>query len=199
MTQEKFENNQEPSLEAENQAEEKETSCEASILEKLTPEEIEEIAKLDQMIFPPEEGTVEVSFEELEETLKSEGVQVVLRNKDNELVGCLISLPHNQAVENLIEYDPGLKPEENALYIESIGTLPKYRSLSNLLTLLRIFARRAKERGFVKVTSHTRVAEGLSDVLQKRFGAKQLRRIEDWCKSGEPHDYLEIDIGSREV
>jgi hypothetical protein len=41
---------------------------------------------------------------------------------------------------------------------------------------------------------HARVSQGLSGILQKRYGAKFFRRIENWYGFGEPFDYLELDL-----
>lgn len=46
---------------------------------------------------------------------------------------------------------------------------------------------------------HARVSIGLSKVLQKRYGAKFLRRLENWYNFGEPFDYLEIEIPEDDV
>ena len=44
-----------------------------------------------------------------------------------------------------------------------------------------------------------RVSTGLSKVLQSRYGAKFLRRIEKWHDFGEPFDYLEIEISEDDI
>jgi len=59
-----------------------------------------------------------------------------------------------------------------------------------LIKVLRIEAQR---RGIKKFSFHSRVQSGLSHILQKRYKAKFLRRIENWRNFEEPFDYLEID------
>lgn len=166
-----------------------------SKLENPTEEEIQEIISLDNEIFPPE---MWVDASELKETLESAGVQTVLKGEGGKIVGYIISLPHNQAYPNLIELDPELKQEEQALYIESMGIIPKHRSLKNFLTLLHGFNDQARQVGFQKITGHFRVSQGLSSVLEKRFGGKKFRRIEDWAGFGEPFDYIEINLNNNE-
>jgi len=41
---------------------------------------------------------------------------------------------------------------------------------------------------------HTRVSEGLSSILQKRYSAKLIRTLENWQGYEEPFDYLKIEI-----
>ena len=79
-----------------------------------------------------------------------------------------------------------------------MGITPEHRNLKNFLSLWKNFVSQTKQEGYIKITGHFKVSQGLSSVLEKRFGAKKFRRIENWCGYGEPFDYLEIDI-SKEV
>jgi len=136
---------------------------------------------------------------ELRESFESEGVQVILKDGDENILGYLTSLPHHQAINFLLEDDPDLVPEQNALYVESIGILPEHRSIKNFAILWKAFRVRAIEKGFEKVTGHFRVSQGLSGVVQKRLGATFFRRIENWLDYGEPFDYLEADLKQTKV
>lgn len=59
------------------------------------------------------------------------------------------------------------------------------------------FLYEARNRGYENVSMHARVSEGLSNIMQKRYGAKFFRRIENWHDFGEPFDYLEIDLKNK--
>lgn len=162
----------------------------ASVIENISEEQFKELVQLDKTIFPG----MDVEESELRESFESEGVQVILRDEKEKILGYLTSLPHNEAIEFLLEDDPDLVSEVASLYIESIGILPEHRSLKNILAMWQIFQSKAKEKGYKKVTGHFRVSQGLSDVVQKRLGADFFRRMENWSDFGEPFDYLELDL-----
>ena len=83
---------------------------------------------------------------------------------------------------------------KETLYIWTIAIKPEERSLKTFSNLIKEFYGQAKERRIKKLVMHARVNEHLSDVLQSRYGAKKIRREENWLDSGEPFDYLEIDL-----
>ena len=157
---------------------------------EISENDILEIIGLYRTIFP----TMVVEEKEIREALLSDGVQVVLRDAEKIIKGCVSSLPHNEAVKFLKEYDKDIVEEKDTLYIEAIMILDEYRSLKNLLEMWNTFVTEAKNRGYKKITSHTRVSQGLSKISQKRFGAKFIRRIDNWCDYKEPFDYLEFEI-----
>lgn len=160
------------------------------VLKVISEQEVQAILDIDKKIFP----TMPVDEEEIRGTLESEGVQVILSDADAKTVGYIVSLPHEEAYEFLSEIDPGLVKETGGLYVESIGILPEHRSLKNFYQLWSTFAAEAQQKGFKKITAHVRVSEGLSSVLQKRFGAVKFRTYENWADFNEPFDYLEIAL-----
>lgn len=176
---------------APNQGREKEPAeIKAQVLETISEEDVDGILAIDKKIFP----TMPVADEEIRGTLESDGVQVVLKDEESNLVGYVISLPHNEAYEFLNDIDPELASVEGGLYIESIGILPEHRSIKNLAALWDAFTSRAREKGYTKVTAHVRVSEGLSEVFQKRLKAVKHRTMENWADFNEPFDYLEFDL-----
>jgi len=162
------------------------------LLTQLDEATLEQILSVEQASFP---AAMQSTKEDLRETLENpNGIQIILRAADGTIVGYLASKPHNEALEELRQYDPKMQEEENALYIESIAILPESRSLRTFLQLGRTLLQEVKNRGFKKITMHARVASGLSSALQKRYGAKHLRTIDNWYNFGEPFDYLEIEV-----
>ena len=73
------------------------------------------------------------------------------------------------------------------------------REVESIIDELKSLNKEAKKRNYKKITMHARVSTGLSKVLQSRYGAKFLRRIENWHDFGEPFDYLEIEISEDDI
>lgn len=161
-----------------------------NVIDVVSEQEIQDILDIDKKIFP----TMPVEEKEIRETLESNGVQILLRDIESKTVGYIISLPHDDAYEFLSETDPNIIKETDGLYVESIGILPEHRSLKNFNQLWRTFATEARQKGFKKITAHVRVSEGLSSVLQKRFGAVKFRTYDNWANFNEPFDYLEMGL-----
>ena len=164
----------------------------ANLLKSISEQDVQEILDIDKQIFP----SMPVEEEEIRETLESEGVQVVLKDAKSKIVGYIISLPHEDAYEFLSEIDPNIENQVGGIYVESIGILPEHRSLKNFNQLWSTFAAEAQRKGFKKITAHVRVSEGLSAVLQKRFGAVKFRTYDNWADFNEPFDYLEMELGA---
>jgi ribosomal protein S18 acetylase RimI-like enzyme len=161
------------------------------VVKKINKELLEKILLVEQASFPEE---MQSDLADLKETLENRnGIQIIAKNEKGEVVSYLSSKPLKDAFKELKDYDLELKPEEDALYIESIATKPEERNIKIFLRILKSLQEEAKRRGYKKITMHARVENGLSEFLQKK-GAKKLRRIENWHNFGEPFDYLEVEI-----
>ena len=170
----------------------KEQKIQIEILNRLNSEILRQIVSVEQASFPEQMQSDE---NDLRQTLEnSKGVQIILRGANREIVGYLSSMPQKDAFEELKEYDKEMRPEDKALYVESIAIKPAARDVRSFLRLGKAFFQEAKRRGFKKITMHARIAENLSAVLQKRYGAKALRKIGNWHGFNEPFDYLEIEV-----
>jgi ribosomal protein S18 acetylase RimI-like enzyme len=164
----------------------------AEIISTVDRETMRGIVEVEQSSFPPEMQSDE---EYLRETLENpNGIHIIIRSRQGEVVGYISSKTQKDAYEELKIWDEEMRPENNTLYIESLAIKPEHRDLRNFLALGKSLIQEAKRRGFTKITMHARIASDLSAVLQKRYGAKSLRRIENWHNFNEPFDYLEIDI-----
>ena len=134
------------------------------------------------------------SERELKEAFNSgNGINLYIQDGQGNILGYISSQPHNSEVSETRQWDPDFSKQDNALYIESIAIKQQDRSIRTFLQLIKEFIRQAKQKGYTKLTSHTRVQGGLSHILQDRYGAKSLRRLDDWL-GGEPFEYLEIEI-----
>lgn len=171
---------------------EKKSTTKIEAISGYSEEILGQVLDIERESFPEE---IQSSPENLKEILEnSDGIHLLARDKDEKVVGALLSLRQSQEYEFLKDYDPDFANDENSLYVESIAIKPKSRSIEVANGLFKTLVEQAKERHFKKITMHARVSNGLSDVLQKRCGAKFFKRIENWYGFGEPFDYLEIEI-----
>jgi ribosomal protein S18 acetylase RimI-like enzyme len=132
-------------------------------IKELDEQTLKGILDVEQASFPEE---MQSDLEDLKETLKNKrGIQVVVRNGAGEIVSYLSSKPLGDAYEELKEYDPKLKSEQDALYIESIATKPEFRNTGIFLRIINTIAEEAKKRGYKKIFAHARVENNLSGLL----------------------------------
>ena len=162
------------------------------IISQLDESILQDILSVEKAIFPDQ---MQSNLEDLRKTLENpNGIQIVVRSQEDKVIGYLSSKPQKEAYEELKNWDPEIDQEDQTLYVESIAIKPEVRDLRTFLKLGRVFIEEAKKRGYKKITMHARVATGLSSILQKRYGAKALRKIENWHNFEEPFEYLEINL-----
>ena len=162
------------------------------IISQLDESILQDILSVEKASFPDQ---MQSDLEDLRETLKNpNGIQIVVRSQEGKVIGYLSSKPQKEAYEELKNWDPEMDQEDQTLYVESIAIKPEARDLQTFLKLGKVFIEEAKKRGYKKITMHARVATGLSSILQKRYGAKALRKIENWHNFEEPFEYLEINL-----
>ena len=162
------------------------------IISQLDESILQDILSVEQASFPDQ---MQSDLEDLRETLENpNGIQIVVRSQEGKVIGYLSSKPQKEAYEELKNWDPEMDQEDQTLYVESIAIKPEARDLRTFLKLGKVFIEEAKKRGYKKITMHTRVASGLSSILQKRYGAKAIRKIENWHNFEEPFEYLEINL-----
>jgi ribosomal protein S18 acetylase RimI-like enzyme len=118
----------------------------------------------------------------------------ILLTENEQMVGYLLAMPHNDAVQELKEDDPDLKEDPMKYYIETVAVLPEFRRRKGLATMLYKLAEECHKRGTDKVSIHARVSNRLSEIIQNNYRVIEVRRIERWkyynCE--EPADYIEI-------
>ena len=167
-----------------------------SLPERLTPEIItlkiiEELVNVDKIAF---EGIrVELTNEEIEKILfNPKAVHLILRNSSEEIVGYITSLPHNESYTFLSNMDKEMTAQDSALYLESMAILPEYRGFKSFTSLINKIFEEGVKSGYKKLTMHARVLNGVTDVLQKRYGAEFIRRVYNFYDTDESFDYLEL-------
>jgi ribosomal protein S18 acetylase RimI-like enzyme len=125
-------------------------------------------------------------------------ITVVLRDENKKIVGLINALPNTEVYQELSPDDPDFENNPHRLYIYDIAVEEGARSLENFLNLMRMLIEEGKQKGFTAITMHTRTSEGLSAVLQKRYGAKLMRTFENWQGWGK-YEYLELDFDSPKI
>lgn len=154
---------------------------------------LESVLLIDKKSFPPDwEYDDEKSY--FKDMLSgSENINVFLRDGEK-IVGYLLAIPHNAAIEELKDDDPLMKKDDSRYYIETMAILPEYRGSHGYLELTYRVIAEVKKRGTDKFSMHMRKTKGLSTSFQRLFGkdVTEIRSIEHWkWGGGEPYDYIE--------
>ncbi len=129
--------------------------------------------------------------------MDKKNINIIL--KDNEArIGYLLAIPHNDAVMELKKDDPEMKVEKDIYYIETVGILPKFRGRGGASKIFDTLVEECTRRGVFKISMHARVINGFSSIIQRKFKASNIRRIEKWkyYNFEEPADYVEVSFGS---
>ncbi len=146
-----------------------------------------ELRKIDELAYPREQHMPTVGIEYF---LRRPGCITEYLEVGGEKAGYISGFPLTSLKSG--PSDPGLVLEEGALYIWSfavVGGKPR-----DVRGMCNSFMAQAKEQGYQKITMHTRQIDGLSKVLERRYGAKKMREIENYGNSGETFSYLELMI-----
>jgi len=160
------------------------------VVQSISEEDLTKLKKLDDSVMPEQ---MRYDVEDLRECFDSkEGVHILVRDAGGDIVGYLTAIPKNDEYEGLHEEDADFNKDDFSLYIESV--LIKDGDFKTAKQVFDFILEEARKRGYKNISMHTRVSQGLSEILQKRYGAKFFRRIEDWYGFGEAFDYLELDI-----
>lgn len=167
------------------------------IVADVNEDTLKEVHKIEEESFPEK---MQSSSEDLQGILENkEGIHLLVEDDKGKVMGNVLSLRQSEEYADLYPYDADFTKDENALYVESIAIKPESRNVELFNALLKTLTKVAKDRNYKKITMHARTSNGLSAVLQRRYHAKFLRRIENWHDFGEPFDYLEIAIPEDEV
>jgi len=161
-------------------------------------ETLQEILSIERACF---EGDMVETEEEIRPILTDPtGIHLKLMDSEGRMVGYVTSLVPYQESEELQKTDPEFKAEEGVLYVHSIDILPGSRNLKNFNALFRGFEHEVMkdEHKYRKIITYARTTNRFSSILQKKFGARCLRTIDNWRDSGETMDYLEIDLPKQE-
>ena len=85
-----------------------------------------------------------------------------------------------------------LEVEDGTFYIWDFAY--KGKEFKQVRQMCQGFLSEVIDQNYSKITMHVRQADGLSDVLEKRYGAKKLSEIKNWNNTGETVSYLELNL-----
>lgn len=173
--------------------EKKEASMQTGeIISEYNSQILADILNIDKESFEKQYDDVEEYYKEALEN--KDNINVILRDGEK-VVGYLLAIPHNDAVEDLKSADPEFKEDKERLYVETIAVHPEYRIGGGAFKMIFTMIEEAGKRGINKFSMHVRVKGGLSAAVQKCFGKMitKVNRIENWpyYENGEPTDYVE--------
>ena len=123
---------------------------------------------------------------------KKNSINIIL--KDNEkIIGHLLAIPHNDAVDELKTDDPAMRKDASGYYIETVAILPGHRGKKGLSAMLETLKDELKKRGINNISLHARVSNDFTKIIQKKMKVTNIRRIDKWkyYNYEEPTDYIE--------
>lgn len=166
----------------------------AEVTNSFNEDILREVLLIDKMAFPVE-WQMEDAEQYYREKIKDKNNITILLKEDDKIIGYLLALPQNLAVQELKEDDPLMQEDNGRYYVESVSVLQANRNGRGLLKMLTKLIEESKQRGCYRVSMHARVNNGLSQMIQKyyRHMVTKVRRIENWkyYNGQEPTDYIE--------
>ncbi|MDO8469066.1 MAG: GNAT family N-acetyltransferase [Candidatus Peribacter sp.] len=174
----------------------------------VTPEQLDAVMPA---LLKAEEDCYPEDMRDGEEHLRwiaTKGPLMTLNMKD-EIAGYVSSCSGSALPETLEEDDDpeeGFfgKPEEtqeyckdDVLYVWNVSITPKHQQKHLFTTLLYpATIQKAVEGGYKKMVFHSRVSENLVPLYEQKYGAKVIRRVENWFPDlpEELFDLVEIDL-----
>ncbi|MEF3691658.1 MAG: GNAT family N-acetyltransferase [Candidatus Moraniibacteriota bacterium] len=154
---------------------------------------LSDILMLERECFP-ESWLYSDASEYYMNALKNKNNINIFLKKNNQTVGYILAIPHNDMVEDLLKDDGFLEKKDNFYYIETIQIITQSRGSGGAEKLLKSVCEEAVERGVNNFSIHARLLNGFADKLKKIFEGKVsiVRNIESWKYGGdEPYEYIE--------
>jgi ribosomal protein S18 acetylase RimI-like enzyme len=123
--------------------------------------------------------------------MEQHNVHIMLSDNEKN-VGFLFAIPHNDAVEELMNHDSLMEKDTGAYYIENVAILPAHRKTGAFGKMLMALRRELRKRGIFRISLHARVHNSLSKNIQKNMKMIEIRRINAWrfYAYEEPTDYI---------
>jgi GNAT superfamily N-acetyltransferase len=181
-------------MEKENLLEKQEKeNIQTEILQGFDLENLNTIVGLEKKCFP-----IEWQYPDAEKYYKKilddlENINIFLK-ENSEVIGYVLARLHNKEIEDLKNYDPEFKSQENVFYVETIQVLPEKSGKGGAKKLLIAVCEEAKKRGIDKFSIHARTKNRFNDKIKKIFEGHitLIRPIEKWePANGEPYEYIE--------
>ncbi len=133
-----------------------------------------------------------------QKNLDGAGIHVFFK-RGGQRVGYLLGIPQNDALAELREDDPDMRPDSRMIYIEVAAVLPAFRGKGGFSMMLERLGEEALKRGMRNFSLHARIRNGLSGLIHRKFKVILSRRIERWpyYNREEPTDYIEAAFNGR--
>ena len=163
------------------------------VVRDFSQEALKNVLAIEKDSFPPEWEYADAE-EYYSKFLKNKNNIAIILKDGLKIIGHILARPHDEALTDLKEDDPLMKPDGKRYYIETMAILSEYRGGYGYLDLTEAVIEEVKKRGANKFSMHIRRANGLSKSFQKFFGqdVTEIRFIEKWkWANGEPYDYIE--------
>jgi GNAT superfamily N-acetyltransferase len=157
-----------------------------TVIEKnITEEIIREIMATESGVF---HDSLAWEEDELRRSLfEPSAVTVIAYDEDGRIAGYLMAMDFSQEIDELrADADPEIEDISDALYINNIVIRPDAQGKGYFGKLVKKILETFPERA---ISLHASTANNCSAGMQK-YGARFIRRVEDWYGSGEPFDYL---------
>ena len=139
-------------------------------------------------------------YDDMQEFVKEmienpENIIIVLKDGDR-IVGSAILRPHNDVVDEIIEDDPEITPDDRRYYIETLGIRSDYQGKKGgFKKIVNSLINEVLKRGTNKFSMHARISTGLAGFILREFKGMitKQRKIEKWKYYGgnEPTLYIE--------
>jgi len=122
---------------------------------------------------------------------KQPNIHIMLSDNE-EKVGFLFAIPHNEAVVELKDHDLLMKEDSGAYYIENVAILPAYRRKGAFGKMIAALREELRKRDIFRISLHARVHNSLSKNIQKNMKMIEIRRLNAWrfYAYEEPTDYI---------
>jgi hypothetical protein len=121
-------------------------------------------------------------------------VLLLVRSKDQKIVGYISALPMDRSYTIQHALDPLAVSDPKKLFIESFIIAREFRNIALFLKSTRLFLQRAKELGYSHIAMHARISNGLSNIMQRKFNGVIYRTLDNFVDTGESFDYIEVEL-----
>ncbi len=159
------------------------------IIEKeVTDDLVREIVKMERENF---DEVYHIDHEEMREALEEpSAVTIIAYDENGNIGGYVLSIDFSEEYEDLKNgEDPDIENIEGALYMHSIVVRNDLRGKGYFGKLIKKLREAFPEK---PIGLHASTANASSAGMQK-YGARFVRRIDNWYGNGEPFDYLIFD------
>lgn len=152
---------------------------------------VEEILKLEPLFI----NEVKYDREKISEYLSNPKNLSMLLRKHGEVIGFVLSQPHDDVVDELKFNDPKMIKDPARYYIDKIAVIPEERRGLSFLQLLYDLFEELNKRDVFRFSAHVLASNGLHKILYRIFKpylTSEYRMVNLY--GDEPYMYLEIKM-----